>query len=100
MKPSRTPLETPYARPLMEAARSASGREPILYPSLGASLPDYVFTHILGIPSIITPYANHDESNHAPNENLKIENFIFGIRCCAAILMHLSESFSRPGSNH
>lgn len=90
MKPSRTPLDNPFSSVIADAMKSATKKEPIIYPSLGASLPDYIFTRILGIPSFITPYANHDESNHAPNENLKIENFILGVKCCASILTHLA----------
>src|SRR5215471_3060271 len=47
---------------------------------LGGSLPDYVFTKILGIPAFTVPYANADESNHAPNENLEVERFFRGIK--------------------
>ena len=56
---------------------------------MGGSLPDYVFTKLLGVPAFVVPYANADESNHAPNENLEIERFIRGIKTGAAILAHL-----------
>jgi hypothetical protein len=52
--------------------------DPLLVPALGGSLPDYVFTKILGIPAFTVPYA--DESNHAPNENLEVERFFRGIK--------------------
>jgi len=39
-----------------------------------------MFTKILGVPSVIVPYANHDERNHAPNENLELERFYQGAR--------------------
>ena len=32
------------------------------------------------------PYANADESNHAPNENLEVARFIKGIKTGAAVL--------------
>jgi len=35
------------------------------------------------------PYANADEANHAPNENLELERFYGGIKAGAAILTHL-----------
>lgn len=72
MLPSKTPMDSPYAEPIRKALRAARGVEPLLYPTLGASLPDYVFTKILGVPAFIVPYANADEANHAPNENLEI----------------------------
>ena len=88
--PSRTSLDSPFAKPIVEAVRDATKMEPVVYPSLGATLPDYVFTRILGVPSIIVPYANFDESNHAPNENIKVENFVRGIKTAAAVLESLS----------
>jgi acetylornithine deacetylase/succinyl-diaminopimelate desuccinylase-like protein len=35
------------------------------------------------------PYANADESNHAPNENLELDRFIMGIKTGAAMLTQL-----------
>ena len=90
-KPSRTPITNQYTKPIIEAVRQAVGEEPLLFPVLGGTLPDYVFTQILGLPSIMVPYANFDEMNHAPNENLAIANFVMGIKCCAAVLNQLSE---------
>jgi acetylornithine deacetylase/succinyl-diaminopimelate desuccinylase-like protein len=89
MDPSKTPLDSPYAAPIQAAIRSAQGQEPLLVPALGGSLPDYVWTKILGVPAFVVPYANHDEANHAPNENLEVERFIAGIRTGAALLAQL-----------
>ncbi len=36
--------------------------------------------------AFVVPYANADEANHAPNENLKLDCFVNGIRTGAAIL--------------
>lgn len=91
MLPSRTPMESEFAQPIVAALTMAHGTEPLLYPSLGASLPDYVFTKTLGIPAFVVPYANADEANHAPNENLKISCFINGIRSGAAMMATLGE---------
>ncbi|ABQ31422.1 hypothetical protein Acry_2226 [Acidiphilium cryptum JF-5] len=58
----------------------------IIPASMGGSLPDYVFTKILGVDAFVVPYANFDEANHAPNENLRIDCFLAGIRTGAALL--------------
>jgi len=88
MDPSKTPIESVYTAPLVGAITAAQGT-PLLVPALGGSLPDYVFTKILGIPAFGTPYANADEANHAPNENLEIERFYNGIKTGAAVLAYL-----------
>ncbi|MEM7520501.1 MAG: M20/M25/M40 family metallo-hydrolase [Pseudomonadota bacterium] len=89
MLPSRTPLDSPFAPAVVDAVRTARGVEPYQYPSVGGSLPDYAFTKTLGLPAFVTPYANADEANHAPNENLEVSLFHDGIRTGAALLDRL-----------
>ena len=89
MEPSKTALDSRFTAPLQRAVRLGRGEEPLLIPAMGGSLPDYVFTKILGIPAFGTPYANPDEANHAPNENLEVERFIKGIKTGAAVLANL-----------
>jgi acetylornithine deacetylase/succinyl-diaminopimelate desuccinylase-like protein len=91
MEPSKTPLDSPYIEPLTKALFIATGQEPLLFPAMGGSLPDYVFTKILGIPDFTVSYANADESNHAPNENLELDLFIRGIKTGAAMLTCLGQ---------
>ncbi len=89
MEPSKTPIESPFTEPLRQGIRAAQGEDPLLIPALGGSLPDYVWTKVLGIPAFLVPYANADESNHAPNENLELWRFIAGIKTGAAMLTYL-----------
>ena len=89
MDPSRTPLDSPYAQPLVDAVTAGRREVPLIVPALGGSLPDYVFTKILGVPAFVVPYANADEANHAPNENIEVDRFHDGIRTGAAIMSHL-----------
>ncbi|MBL8589925.1 MAG: M20/M25/M40 family metallo-hydrolase [Methylobacteriaceae bacterium] len=89
MLPSKTPFESRFAPAVVAAMRAGFGVEPLLFPALGGSLPDYVFTKILGLPAFGTPYANADEANHAPNENLSLDCFHNGIRSGAALLAEL-----------
>jgi acetylornithine deacetylase/succinyl-diaminopimelate desuccinylase-like protein len=89
MPPSRTPADIPVGKVVVDAVRKASGKEPVVLPSLGASLPDYLWTKLLGLPSVGVPYANADESNHAPNENMKLECFYNGIHTTAQVIYEL-----------
>ena len=91
MQPSKTPIASPYTAPLRRAFLAAQGREPLLIPAGFGSLPNYVFTKILGIPAFTTPYANHDEANHAPNENMTLDCFHEGVRTGAAVLHELGQ---------
>lgn len=89
MEPSRTPLDSPYTEPIRRGMAAAQGEDPLQVPSLGGSLPLYVLSDVLGLPTFGMPYANVDESNHAPNENLELDRFITGIKTSAAVLLQL-----------
>ncbi len=91
MHPSRTDPALPVSEKILKAAQTASGKKPVALPAMGGSLPDYVWTKILGVPSIIVPYANADEANHAPNENLDLECFYQGIEISARAMYELSK---------
>jgi hypothetical protein len=62
----------------------------VIVPNLGGSIPDYLFTRVLGLPSVWVPYAPHDEANHAPNESTSIEGFINGIKSTAAAMFEIA----------
>jgi acetylornithine deacetylase/succinyl-diaminopimelate desuccinylase-like protein len=92
MDPAKTPLDSPFTTPLRQAISAAQGVEPLLVPARGGSLPSYAFTRTLGIPTFGIPYANADESNHAPNENMELARFFAGIKTGAAMLHFLGSA--------
>jgi acetylornithine deacetylase/succinyl-diaminopimelate desuccinylase-like protein len=89
MDPSKTPMDSEFTEAIYNGAIAAQNQPPLLVPTLGGSLPNYVFTKFLGIPVFLVPYANADEANHAPNENLEVDRFIMGIKTGAAMLAHI-----------
>lgn len=84
--PSKTRPDLPVCQAIIAAVRRASGEEPVILPTLGASMPDHIFTKTLGLPSVGVPYANPDENNHSPNENLGLAEYYSGIRTSAYLL--------------
>lgn len=91
MLPSYTSPEHPAIKAVIAAVRKVYETEPVITPLTGGSLPAYVWTKILGIPSIGVPYANPDSYNHSPNENLVIDNFYKGIHASAQVIYELSK---------
>ncbi|MDX1547260.1 MAG: M20/M25/M40 family metallo-hydrolase [Rhodothermales bacterium] len=83
---ARTSMDHPLARQVAEAMARAAGEAPILVPALGGSHPLYHFTDVLGTPAVIVPIANHDNNQHAPDENLRLANLFYGIDLYAALL--------------
>jgi acetylornithine deacetylase/succinyl-diaminopimelate desuccinylase-like protein len=90
--PSRTPLDHPLVPLVKEAVRKGFGREPLVVPSLGGTTPDFVFTRLLGLPSIVIPLAPYDENNHAPNESTKVSLYLAGIRTGLHLIDGLSKT--------
>ncbi len=88
-QPSRTPMDAPCGAVVAEAVRQGFGQAPLLYPALGGSSPDAAFAQGLGIPSLLVPYGNPDERNHAPNENLRLDYLEAGTRTSAALFAGL-----------
>ena len=89
MEPSRTPADLKIVEVVANAVHHAYQLEPLIQPSLGSSLPDYVWTKVLEVPSIIVPYANFDQANHSPNENIEIDYFFNGIICTCHVIYAL-----------
>jgi acetylornithine deacetylase/succinyl-diaminopimelate desuccinylase-like protein len=53
---------------------------------MGGSLPIAAIGGVLGAPFVILPIVNADNSQHAPNENLRIREWRQGIGLYAALL--------------
>jgi acetylornithine deacetylase/succinyl-diaminopimelate desuccinylase-like protein len=89
MYPQRTPLDHPVVEPVTAAVGDAWEADPIRKPTLGGSLPTAAFVRHLSLPCVVVPYANSDENNHSPDENLSIECFRNGIRTTTRLLAEL-----------
>ena len=55
-------------------------------PTLGGSLPLYLFEDELRAPLVVVPIANHDNNQHAPDENLRVGNLWYGVELMASLL--------------
>jgi acetylornithine deacetylase/succinyl-diaminopimelate desuccinylase-like protein len=65
-----TPPSHPAARFAARSIERTTGAPPVILPSLGGSLPNDVFTDILGLPTIWVPHSYPGCSQHAPDEHL------------------------------
>jgi acetylornithine deacetylase/succinyl-diaminopimelate desuccinylase-like protein len=83
----RTSMDLPISKSVIQALKACSGAKPVLIPSLGGSLPIYIFEDILKIPFIGIPVANYDNNQHQANENLRIGHLWQAIETFAAIIM-------------
>lgn len=75
----RTPINNPMAQQVVKAISKATNEEIILYPTFGGSLPLFHFEQVMQTPIVIVPIANHDNNQHAPDENIRIGNIWYGM---------------------
>ncbi len=91
-----TDPDLPLSRAVVRIVDEAVDGPVVVTPSLGGSLPLYVFSEALGGPPIVVvPIANHDNNQHAPNENLRIANLWQGIEIYAALMARLGAEGDR-----
>ena len=88
---ARTSMANPFAQNIMGAANAAADRvfgpgSLVIAPGMGGTLPLRHFTEVAQKPAIIVPVANHDNNQHAPDENLRIANLWYAIDLYAALL--------------
>lgn len=83
---ARTSMDLPLIQDVIKRTKDVTGDDLILLPTLGGSLPLYLFTDELKKPAIILPIANHDNNQHAANENLRVGNLWYGIKLMGALM--------------
>lgn len=83
----RTRLDLPVAQQVVKAIQTTVDYPVIIMPTLGGSLPLYLFEDILKTKAIITiPSANYDNNQHGENENIRIQNLWDGIETVGVIM--------------
>mgnify|MGYP000173920272 CR=1 FL=1 len=83
----RTPFDAEPGLLTRQAMKDLYGEEPILIRTSGGSIPISPFVETLGIPAVGIPTVNIDNNQHAPNENIRLGNFIEGIAIAASVLL-------------
>jgi acetylornithine deacetylase/succinyl-diaminopimelate desuccinylase-like protein len=86
----RSDMSTPAARAVVATARTAAQGLVAVLPMMGASVPIYLFADVFKVPVIGLPIVNHDNSQHAANENQRLQNLWDGIDTYAAMLAELN----------
>jgi acetylornithine deacetylase/succinyl-diaminopimelate desuccinylase-like protein len=86
--PARTSLDLPLSQAIARIM-TAAGHEPVRLPTVGGSIPMYLFQQPNETPAIGLPIANHDDNQHAANENLRLQNLWDGIEVYAALFAGL-----------
>jgi len=90
---SRVSLDDPAVRAVIAAVQQGLSEPLITLPSSGGSDGTYVFREVLGVPLIGVPISNHDNNQHAENENMRLKNLWDGIGLYAGIVARLGRTW-------
>lgn len=83
----RTDFNTKVGKWLRRAMKTAFGKKPIQIRMAGGSIPISPFVTTLNIPAVLVPTVNYDNNQHSPNENIRVGNYVEGVKTFLAILM-------------
>ena len=85
----RMPLDAAFPRAVVQTLEETLGAPVLQAPTLGGSLPLHLFQEVLNAPVVVLPIANHDDNQHAADENLRLQNLRDGIDIMAGLLLRL-----------
>lgn len=81
LSPAQASPSSAVARAAIEAAESVESQPPIVYPTMAGSGPMSYFSAGLGMPVVSAGGISwHDCRVHAPNESIRIKDYLTGIR--------------------
>ncbi len=82
-----TDMNGELANWLEKALNKTTTNKIVKLPTMGGSVPISPFVTKLGANAIIVPTVNSDNNQHSANENLRIGNFLDGIKTISGILL-------------
>jgi len=85
----RSDMSSPVAQAIITTASRSSAAQVAVLPMMGGSVPLYLFAQRFHVPVIGLPIVNHDNNQHAANENLRLKNLWDGIDSYAGMIAQL-----------
>ena len=91
MRATRLDPDHPWARWAAASIDARPRRAPAILPNIGGSLPNDIFSEVLGLPTIWVPHSYPGCSQHAPNEHLPLAIAREGLQIMAGLYWDLGE---------
>ncbi len=85
-RPAKINPDDPFVKLTLETAVDVYGKEMMVQPIIGGSGPSYPFVHILNLPIVSAGLGYPGGQVHAPNENIRINDLLLGIKHTARII--------------
>ncbi|NVY96143.1 M20/M25/M40 family metallo-hydrolase [Lactobacillus sp. DCY120] len=97
--PPATSPASPAERLRFQKAAQTAGISLLVEPCMPGTVPNYVWTDILGVKVFTLPLANFDQHNHSNNENITVTAFEQGIALITALAAQYESEVSPRDSN-
>jgi acetylornithine deacetylase/succinyl-diaminopimelate desuccinylase-like protein len=88
---TRIDPDDPWVQWAVASIAKTSGKKPAILPNLGGSLPNDIFTDVLGLRTVWVPHSYPGCSQHAPNEHLPPALLREGMGIMAGLYWDLGE---------
>lgn len=85
----RTAVDDQVGTTVRRVISNTIGKDVLVLPLLGGSIGLAEFSDVLGVPLITLPTVNHDNSQHAKDENIRLQNVWDGIEIFAGLMTKL-----------
>jgi acetylornithine deacetylase/succinyl-diaminopimelate desuccinylase-like protein len=85
-----SPINSPVGQWAYKALTDTFGAtpEPVRIRMMGGTVPTAEIVGVLQVPFAIIPLVNADNNQHAANENLRMGNYVSGVRTVYALMTH------------
>ena len=93
---TRLDPDHPWVKWTAASIERTTGMKPVILPNLGGSLPNDVFAHVLGLPTVWIPHSYAACSQHAPNEHLLAPVAREALQIMAGVFWDLGEKGTVP----
>ncbi|HEU5298277.1 MAG TPA: M20/M25/M40 family metallo-hydrolase, partial [bacterium] len=92
--PARTPVDSVLAQVMQQTVKEVYGRDPVVSPLMAATGPMYELTAQFGIPTVGTGAGYAHSNGHAPNENIRLQDFTQHVKHVAMIFERFAQAAS------
>jgi acetylornithine deacetylase/succinyl-diaminopimelate desuccinylase-like protein len=83
---SRADAASPAVRWLQASLTKTFGAPPVRIRTMGGTVPTRAIVDPLGMAFVGLPLVNADNSQHSANENLRLGNYVDGVRALSGLL--------------
>jgi acetylornithine deacetylase/succinyl-diaminopimelate desuccinylase-like protein len=99
LMPARTDPTAPVVRAAVAALADVHGQPPVVEPTSGGSGPMYQLCQAYGIPAVSLGVGWAQSNAHAPNESMRITDYIEGIKVIGRLIARFAEAQGRAESS-